>query len=255
VDKTFGSNGLQVLTGYPVINNGYPELNIQRGKLLLTLRKQVGSDRRVALIRLTSTGALDPTFGSFGESLTSASADKGSGTVVDPNEKITIARVKYDDLSARGLERKLANGQHDTGFNPPTVLSFGAILPGIVRMTNGKYATRWLNPASNGTLTVTLDKYTTAGVFNGGIAPYNGSQYSGCPEIFTSQNDGKLIVQAIGILFRTDNEFTPGNTEYNYCQNLSGIIDFGRAALLPDDRMMVAGVYNDYLMLVRLLPN
>jgi uncharacterized delta-60 repeat protein len=65
-DKTFGVDGLQVLSNYPVIANAYPEMNIQNGKLLLSVRKQVGNDRRVVLIRLTFDWTARHPFRHFG---------------------------------------------------------------------------------------------------------------------------------------------------------------------------------------------
>lgn len=255
-DKTFGADGLQVVSGYPVINNYYPEMNIQSGKLLLSIRKQVGGDFRVALVRLNSNGTLDTHFGNAGESLTGIyGGDKGSGTVVEANGKITIGGLKYNDLSAKGLERKLSSGQDDLTFTPPTIFSFGIISPGLVKMTNGKYAMRWINLGSNGSLTLVLEKFSVFGVLESSLSPYNTFPVNGCPEVFTGQNDGKLIVQFAGLLFRTNNELNGSSIEINDCANLGGVTNMARAGIQSDDRMVVAGVYNNYLMLVRLLPN
>jgi uncharacterized delta-60 repeat protein len=258
VDKTFGVDGLQVLTDYPIINSGYPEINIQNGKLLLTLRKYVGSDYRVALVRLTSIGTLDTHFGNSGESLTGiyGAAQGSDGTVVEADGKIVIAGVKYYDTLAKGLERKLANGQADLTFLPSTTHSWGnSINPGLVKMVNGKYAMRGMNPAQNGTVTLALEKFSSAGIFESSLTPYNGLPITDCPEVFTNQSDGKLLTQFAGLLFRTNAELTPGSTEINYCSNISWIDGISRAALQPDDKIVAAGVFNNDLMLVRLLPN
>ncbi|PYT00031.1 MAG: hypothetical protein DMF63_08660 [Acidobacteria bacterium] len=155
-DKTFGQNGLLSLTSYPA--TGYPELNIQSGKLLLSLGKQDVNTHLVALVRLTSIGALDGTFGNSGESLTGVSGAKGSGTVIEPDGKITIGGGKFDDPNAKGLERKLANGQNDPTFSAPPNFSFGIIFPGLVKMANAKYAIRTGNLAGNGSITFYLER-------------------------------------------------------------------------------------------------
>jgi uncharacterized delta-60 repeat protein len=253
-DKTFGVNGLQILTGYP--GSYSPEMDIQSGKILLSVRKLVGNDLRVVLVRLTSTGALDTHFGSAGESLTGVYGGKGSGTVVETDGKITIGGVKYNDLSAKGLERKLSSGQDDLTFSPPTVFSFSIESPGLVKMVNGKYAMRWGNLAGNGSITFYLQKFSSAGVIESTITPMNAYPNGGCPEVFTNQNDGKLIVQYLGLLFRTNSEIDGSSIEISDCANLGGIAGSAtRAAIQPDDKMITAGVYNGYLMLVRQLPD
>jgi hypothetical protein len=201
------------------------------------------------------TGPLDTHFGTSGESRTGiTNGDKSSGTVIEPDGKITVGGVKFDNLYAKGLERKLANGQDDLTFAPPTAFSFGITTPGLVRMFNGKYVMRSINLAGNGSQTLVLEKISPAGIFESSLSPYNSYPVTACPEIFTTQNDGKLIVQFAGLLFRTNDELDSGSIELNYCSNLSGI-GFARAALQQDDKMVAAGIYNNYLMLVRLLPN
>jgi uncharacterized delta-60 repeat protein len=254
-DKTFGENGLQRLTNYPVTANSYAQMNIQSGKLLLSLGKEKGNTCRVALIRLTSSGTFDATFGSGGEAVTEISGCSGNGTVVETDGKITVGGVKFDDISAKGFERKLANGQDDSTFSPPSIFSFGITGTGLVKMANGKYTMRWGNLASNGTITFYLDKFSSIGVFESNITPYNGSSIAGCPEVFTNQNNGKLIVNFAGLLFRLNDELDGSSIETNVCPSLSGMTGFSRAAIQTDDKMIVAGVYNNYLMLVRLLPD
>jgi uncharacterized delta-60 repeat protein len=257
-DKTFGDNGLQVLTDYPILNGGYPEINIQSGKLLLTLQTYQSADYVVALVRLTSSGRLDGTFGNSGESRTGIHGySQGSdGTVVEADGKIVIAGIKFYDHLAKGLERKLANGQDDPTFLPSTTYSWGKwINPGLVKMVNGKYAMRGLAPAQDGLDKVVLEKFSSAGIFESSLSPYNGLPIADCPEVFTNQSDGKLLTQFAGLLIRTNAELTPGSTEINFCSNISWITGISRAALQPDDKMVAAGVFNNDLMLVRLMPN
>ena len=251
-DKTFGQNGLQNLTSYPVIGTIFPEINIQRGKLLLSIRKQIGNSYRVILVRLTSSGAIDGTFGNSGESLTELNGIYNSGTVVETDLTITIGGIRFNDVSAEGLERKTPNGQTDLSFFPTYSGSLGLLAPGLVKMANGKYVMRTVNLGSN--YTVFLDKFSSTGIFESKVSPYNGFSGS-CPDIFTNQKDGKVIIQTVGVLFRLNTELDLSSLETNYCSNLSGISNFARAAIQSDDKIVVAGIYNDYLMIVRLLPN
>jgi uncharacterized delta-60 repeat protein len=252
-DKTFGANGLLSLTGYPVVVNEYAEMNLQSGKLLLSVRKHAGGDDRIVLVRLTSTGDLDVTFGNTGESQTNMTGTKGSGTVVEPDGKITVFGVKLTDSFAKGLERKLANGQTDSTFNPPTANAYGITLPGLVKMSNAKYAVRWGNLAGNGSVSYYLQRFGPTGFLETTVTPYNGFSSTNCPEIFTNQNDGKVVVNFGGLLFRTTPDFNV--FESNYCSNLNGISLTARAAIQSDDKMVAAGVYNNYVILARLLPN
>jgi uncharacterized delta-60 repeat protein len=257
---TFGDDGLKVLTNYPVScsthsreNSGYPELNIQTGKLLLSLGKGTGDTCRVALIRLTTRGAIDSQFGQLGESLTSVSGGyQGFGTVVETDGKITVGGVKFDDQFYKVLERKLANGQDDLTFSPPAVHYAGQdILPGLVKMANGKYVKRWSYYVSGGVISLSLEKYSSDGAKEATRSMTNWRPDNGCPDIFTNQNDGKLIVQSEGLLFRMNDELEYSSLEARDCSNLNGMTSFGRAAIQPDDKMVAAGVYNGYLILVR----
>ena len=258
-DSTFGQSGLQSLNGYPTIGNAFAEMNIQSGKLLVTLLKQSGGSSRFVLLRLTLSGMLDNTFGSGGESLTGiygGYATPSIGTVVETNGKITVSGVKFNDLSAKGLERKLANGQTDLSFFPTNSSSVGSVLPGLIKMANGKYAMRTINLANNGSVTLILDKFSSTGIFESSVSPFNGYYIGSCPDVFTNQNDGKVLIQTAGYLFRLNAELDPFTMETNYCSNLSGLMsDFAQAAIQTDDKMVVAGIFNDYLMIVRLLPN
>jgi len=100
-----------------------------------------------------------------------------------------------------------------------------------------------------------LDKFSSSGVFESTQTVFPGYPVIGCPEIFTNQNDGKLIVQFARFLYRTNAEIDGSSVERNDCSNLGGMTDLARAAIQPNDKMVVAGVYNNYLMLVRLQPN
>jgi hypothetical protein len=133
-------------------------------------------------------------------------------------------------------------------------MSAGSITPGLVKMANGKYAMKWDNHGGDGSTTLLLRKFSPAGVFESSVSPYNTHTFLNCPEVFTNQNDGKLIVPFRGLLFRLNDELD-GTIEMSDCSNLSPMSATARAAIQPDDKMVVAGVYNGYLMLVRLLPN
>ncbi len=258
-DKTFAVNGLQILQNFPVIASAYPEINIHSANILLSLRKEVGNYFRVVLIKLTPSGAVDPAFGQSGESLTDIAGGVGSrfGTVVETDGKITIGGGFYDVIG-QGLERKLANGQDDPTFSPPPAppreAPFAIARPGLVKTTSGKYIMRWDYLAQTG-IGIMLDKFSSSGFFESTLMLYDQVPTGGCPEVFTNQNDGKLIGQSTGLLIRTNAEIDYSSREIHDCSNLYGVTSLARAAIQPDDKMVVAGVYGNYLMLARLLPD
>lgn len=259
-DKTFAETGLLVLTNYPVncstspgMNTGYPEMQIQSGKFLLSLGKGNGDNCRVALVRITAAGAIDSHFGNAGESLTGVSGGyRGFGTAVGPAGEITVGGGKFGETNYKVLEQKLENGQDDPMFiSTPFYYASQIIQPGLVRTSNGRFIKRWGDLGSSYTV---LEKFGPNGLLERNLTGYPVDP-AGCPDIFTAQNDGKVLTHFAGTLFRADAQFTPALLERTGCPNLAGLTDLARAALQPDDKMIAAGVYNNYLMLVRLLPN
>lgn len=250
-DDSFGRDGLRILNRYPINDNTSPELNIQSGKLLVTIRKMVAGDARVALLRLTTSGTNDGTFGNSGEALTDLLGYAGWGTFVEPDEKITIGGQRFGTAN-KVLERKLSNGQTDLSFSPTLSPTLGFVGPGLVRLANDKYTLRVGNLASNGTVTFMLDKFSSAGVSEGGVGLHNGPYSERCPDLFANQNDGKLVVSIGEFIFRLSSDFATFET-YN-CTNIDGVTSY-HAAIQSDDKMVAAGSYNNYLILVRVLPN
>ena len=256
-DTTFGQNGLQILTGYPIIDSTYPDLNIQNGKLLLSVRKQIGNMSRITLLRLNSNGTFDGTFGTFGESLTDIQPSNfGSGTVIETDGKITVGGFKPDNILTAKLERKLANGQTDLSFSPTPAPWSGSILEkGLVKLANGKYIMRLGNVASSASITINLDKFSSTGVYESNHTLDSRFATDNCPDIFANQNDGKFLIQFAGAIYRLNTDLDFGTMQTNFCSNLNGIGNFAHASIQPDDKMIVVGTASNNLILARLLPN
>lgn len=257
-DTAFGTNGMQVLTGYPIsLNNSTPEINVQNTRILLSLRKEIAGDWRVVLVRLGGTGEHDTTFGTGGEAITEFDGTmKGyDGTEVGSNGRITVSGYKYYNISEKNMERKLTNGQPDLTFSSPTQSAFGIISPGLVKMANGKYAMRGANPSNNPFPMVPFaEKWTSAGVFQAAQTPVTAYPSGSCPQIFRSENSGKLLVFLSSFLYRMDAELSAGSIEISNCANLTAVTSKSRAALQADDKMVTAGVVNGDMVLVRTLP-
>lgn len=259
-DTTFGNGGVKVFTNYPASPDHQPEINLQNRKILLTVVKYVTpTEKRVALLRLTSAGAMDTLFHFDGESVTDVigNTHMASGTVVEADQKITIGGSMVD-LATHGLERKTANGADDNSFLPPTISSPYGVRPGLARMVNGKYVMRGggFNPQESGsTLRLVLERYSSAGIFELNFQPQHPVAPAWCPGIFTNQNDGKLIVEWNGYLYRTNAEIDQASLEYIGCSNLNGVNYPSQGALRPDDRLVWAGVFNGSMVLVQVMGN
>lgn len=254
-DVGFGTNGLQVLTAYPVIGSTVPEANLQGRKLVLSLPKSVSGTNRRVLVRLGITGALDTTFGTAGESLSIYSVSSINGTVVETSGKLTVGGLVHNNLGQKGLDRKTLTGLNDPTFFPAQIGAFGHPTNGLVKMGNGKYVLRGGHPSASGLPTMILEKFSATGSHQSNLILFNGFPTGSCPSLLDSQSDGKLIASYSGMLFRTDNELTSGSVESNTCPNLAFMTGLSRAAIQPDDKMVVAGLSSGFLTLVRLLPN
>jgi uncharacterized delta-60 repeat protein len=252
-DTAFGQNGLKILTGYPVSGSVQPEINIQSEKILLSLPKPDGDARRLVLVRLTSSGAFDQTFGNSGEVSTNKIGGP-SGTVVERNGAITVGGNRFDDPYSKALERKSADGQVDPSFFPTSAPWDGTLRPGLVKLSNGKYVLSNYNIAAYG-MALYVDKFSSNGFFESSNYIYYVMVTNNCPVVFANQTDGKLLLEFSGTLFRLNAELDSGTMEINPCSNLSGITDWARAAVQTNDRLVAAGISNNNLILVRLLPN
>lgn len=253
-DRNFGRNGLLILNQYPFDFHA-PDLNIQDGKILLTIPKVSAENSPIVLVRINANGTLDQTFGNVGESVTDLVGMNGViqyfGTVIESNGKITISGKKIGNYVINGLDRKLANGKPDLTFTPVNAQVCCLSMPGLVRLNNGRYE-MWTN---NSAITFFVLEFNS----NGGYErnPFVGSfnTYGYCPGIFTKQSDGKLLASAGGSFYRMDLENGGQAVEQYGCENLESISDKSHAALYPDDRIVFTGRFNGSLMLVRLLPN
>ncbi len=250
-DRTFGQNGLEILSRFPAI--GSSEINIQSGKILLSLAVQSDSTY-IALLRLTSSGTLDGTFNGSGVAVTSIfqTANGEGGTVVDADGKITVGGRKSSDFyHPLGLERRLENGQPDPSFLPTDSATFD-LRGGLVKLANGKYAMRSMMLDSNFNAIWLVKEFSSAGAYESNTSLFGGF-YTTCPNIFANQSDGKVVIFGTDRLFRLNAELDAMETLY--CSDLAGIPENSRASIQSDDKMVVFGVDNGRLMLTRLLPD
>ncbi len=122
LDTSFGTGG-KVTTDFSGSSDRGNSVVVQSdGKILVAGVSNIGSNSDFALVRYTSTGALDPSFGGTGTVTTDfdGSQDLGNDVTVQADGKIVVAgqaTVSFGLPSSRfGLARYHANGSLDTSF-------------------------------------------------------------------------------------------------------------------------------------------
>ena len=125
LDPTFGQGGV-VLTDFGKSYDwAYAMALLPDGKILLAGVSSLSGSKDFALARYTSDGKLDPSFGQGGlvtEQTRSLTADIIRGIAVQPDGRIVVAGVSYEDVATVGpngdfmVARYLPNGQSDLTF-------------------------------------------------------------------------------------------------------------------------------------------
>lgn len=135
LDTSFGTDGIFSTSVRGSSSDSVQSMVLQSdGKILVAGISIQSNNRDFALIRLTSNGSLDTSFGSGGKvttTFTSSSQDEGRSVAVQGNGKILVSgRSRYDFA----LIRYTAGGQLDTGFG-----SGGKVVTSFTAGTDDSY--------------------------------------------------------------------------------------------------------------------
>lgn len=142
-DGTFGSGGF-VTTDFGGDDYGYAVVRQPDGKLVVAGGSIQGVNVGFELARYTTSGALDPTFGSGGKVTTLVrNADRALNVLLQPDGKIVAAGQSIGTGSFQGmLARYGTNGALDPTFGSGgtvvTALPFQAVPSGLARQSDGK---------------------------------------------------------------------------------------------------------------------
>lgn len=255
-----GNGGMKTLTAYIAFTT-----SIATYSNILYVAASKATPASTVIVKFDSTGAQDSSFGTGGEALTDANFSNAID--VDTVGNILIGGRRRSDPSDYGIERFLAAGVLD-----PTFTHWGAAYAGwigsnpsdFVRLANGEFVLneRSYNIASGGaTVSANYVRLSSSGNFISRTL-YEPSEFvigapaGNCPDLTEQQQDGRVILKGANSdeLFRFSTDFSTVQTMP--CSSYQSM-DPGsrtRAILQSDDKMVAAGTYNGYIVLVRTLP-
>jgi uncharacterized delta-60 repeat protein len=125
IDRTFGTNGLTLVSNGAFIGLDATGIAIQADQKIVVLSEARHADgRNVVLLRFTADGILDSTFGSSGiTSYDSGEIDYPTSLIIDSEQRILVANNRCCDAPRAAILRFTPNGQLDTGFDGATALA------------------------------------------------------------------------------------------------------------------------------------
>jgi uncharacterized delta-60 repeat protein len=201
-DATFGSAGVLKTDTGDKKEYGRDGLVLSDGKILALSSSLVGTTNNMVVVRTTSAGALDPTFGIGGKYV----FDKGSGGIarsmaLQSDGKIVVG----GEVSGKFLVIRLtANGTLDTGFGASGIVTLSANNATSVNTSklliqkDGKILLVGFGFDVNNNSSLAVARFTTTGAVDAsygtnGVAEidYTGNEFFYCAAL---QSDDKLVV-------------------------------------------------------------
>jgi hypothetical protein len=246
---SFGTNGMKVLN--------YPSVRTRLGSI--SSRPVIGlydeTSQRVIIIKLNVDGTPDTTFGTLGRVNTNI---YGSPTQIPWFEMITEAdtnKITVGGMSQNTnpatikLERRFGDGTIDNIFFPA---SNGSVeypftpFNGFYKLNSGKYVYSYYN-ADGVNFSGYLSRTSSLGVLEERIFGGPATMIVGI------QSDGKIVVESGYGFVRRDEDFS-SHGSFSIYPNIDQL-ESRRYTFQADNKMVVAGIENEKLTLVRLLAN
>jgi uncharacterized delta-60 repeat protein len=274
LDPSFGSGG-KVLTSIGTGFDGAGPVVIQPdGKILVAGTSQTSSQNLdFALLRYTTSGALDTTFGTGGKVLTSFGApanDNAASIALKPNGDIVVAGNHETTSTADfAVARYTPAGVLDAGFGTggKVLTSFSAtrvaFVSGVGLQSNGDVVVSGYSDANQpaGTYDFALARYTPAGVLDtsfgsGGkvLTDFGSSTYDVAYGMTIEKRD-KIVAAGVSDASDTNGDFALARYTKNGALDAgfgsggkvltdlaSGSADSAQAIVFANRKLVVAGV-------------
>lgn len=247
-NTSFGTNGFKVLSGYKFNSSKLGSLGSR-----VVVGYYDPSNLRVAVIKLNSDGTIDTTFGGDGKAHVNifGSAEQipyfEMITEADTN-KVTVAGLSLvSEYPPIRIERMLSNGAYDYSFAASgNGASNAAFLPlnGLKKLNGGKYFYNHIE-LINGLPHAFLSRTNSTGTLEERVS----TGLSG--KLLGVQPDGLIVTEAGYFINRFDQNLD-GQGGFSVYPNLNEF-EYRRHAFQPDNKMVVAGIMDNKLTLVRLL--
>lgn len=245
----FGAGGIKTLSNYPTATYLNSRLGALGGTPVVSFYDP--SNDRVVIIRLTSTGAQNTDFGSNGESYVYLYTNHPVEYSFDMLTESETNRILVGGLSINGTQpklkmfRKLSSGLTDLSFNywyEPSAHPLSKVT-GIYKFPSGKYVYGYY-AADGATFGGEIIRLSASGDTEESI-------YCQACKLIGMQPNGKFVIEYPYTISRTDENFSSGGS-FSIQQDLYAV-QWRQYAFQPDNKMIVVGMKNDRMTIMRLL--
>jgi uncharacterized delta-60 repeat protein len=259
LDLSFGTGGI-VTTPIGPWNEAYSVAIQTDGKLVVAGVSMITGDWDFALVRYTTNGALDNTFGTGGKVTTPIGSDhdEAYSVAIQTDGKLVVAGSSYNgDNYDFALVRYTTNGSLDLTFGTGGIVTTdlggnGDLGYSVAIQTDGKLVVAGSGGnANNNNGNSALVRYTT----NGALDPYFGTggivttTFGTTGNSVAIQTDGKLVVAGVTIgNFALARYTSNGSLDLTFgtggrvATNIGSSDDVGQSvAIQTDGKLVVAG--------------
>ncbi len=273
LDTLFSGDGVVVYNGTADSEDMGRAVAIQDdGKIVVVGQTSNGTNNNLLVLRYTSSGSLDTTFGTGGVvSFGGSGNESGRSVVIQPNGMIVVAGVRSNGTDTDLLVlRYTESGSLDTTFGTGGEVTYDSgnadVAKAVALQPDGKIVVA--GSSSNGSKnTVLLTRFSSGGTldtsFSGdGIVRFNsGAAGDDSGNAVAVQSDNKIVVAGAAngsdvLLLRYREDGTPdasfsGNGVVRF-DGSADTSDAGNAlALQPDGKIVVAGSSDNDLLVLR----
>ncbi len=273
LDSSFSGDGVAVYSGAADSNDIGRAVAIQGdGKIVVVGQTSNGANNNLLILRYTSSGSLDTTFGTAGVvNFGGSGNESGRSVLIQPNGMIVVAGVRSNGTDTDLLLlRYTESGSLDTTFGSGGVVAYDSgnadAANAIALQPDGKIVVA--GSSSNGSKdTVLLARFSAGGAldtaFSGdGIVRFNsGAAGNDAGNAVAVQSDNKVVVAGIAngsdvLLLRyredgtLDSSFS-GNGVARF-DGSADTADAGNALVLqPDGKIVVVGASDNDVLVLR----